>query len=476
MNLMGILRRNSFEICLEMELTHAKKNKICLSDYDYELDIRNRILMSEFSKTDLLVLEEILYSTLAFPVERLARDLEMEEKALVPILKKLSKTGLFELSGTQVTVDKDMRKYFEFQILKFEDDFIPDLEFLHGMLKKVPIHVLPIWYSIPRSSDNIFQSLIDKYFLTPQAFQRYLMELNLGDPVLSEIVKEVFQAPNYKVCSKEIIKKHGLSKETFEEYMLLLEFNFLCCLAYDRNGDTWDEVVTPFREWREYLLFLQNSSPAPVSGKAKLVRKRPSDFAFVNDISSLLKRALSSPIPVDQLSSTLDGFDASETTGYLKQLLAKMKLLKLADVANQTLYPLEAAQNFLDMRTENQALFIYRHPLNRILSPGLNDDICTERNLREAEKSISRIASSGWVFFDEFMKGALIPLSENTKVILKKQGRSWKYTLPDYSDDEIHFIESVIFEWLFEAGIVAVGTQDDKPCFSVTPFGQTLFG
>jgi len=247
-----------------MELTQSKRNKICLSDYDYQKDIKNRILMSQFSKTDLLVLEEILYSSLNFPIERLQKNLSLSKEELLPIIDKLSETALFHLEESHIVVDKEMRKYYEFQILKFEDNFIPDLEFLQGMLKKVPIHVLPNWYSIPRTSDNIFQSLIEKYFLTPQAFQRYLLDINLGDPVLTGIVQDVFNNDDLKVPSQELMDKYDLTKERFEECLLLLEFNLLCCQGYDSRGSHWREVVTPFREWREYLLFLRETCPQPL--------------------------------------------------------------------------------------------------------------------------------------------------------------------------------------------------------------------
>lgn len=461
-----------------MELTHARRNKISLSDYDYEADIKNRILMSSFSKSDLLVLEEILYSPISFSIQRLEKNTKLTKNALTPVLEKLAAAGLLTMNSNEIVVDKEMRKYFEFQIMKFEDDFIPDLEFLQGMLKKVPIHVLPIWYSIPRTSDNIFQSLIDKYFLTPQAFQRYLMEINLGDPVLSSIVQDVFNAPNLKVPSKEIIKKYDLSQEKFEESMLFLEFNLLCCLAYDSQGDAFEEVITPFREWREYLLFIKSTNPTPVSGTSKLVRKRPSDFAFANDLTALLKAATTAPLPLEEAAAVcgLMDTDPSERQEYIEQLIEKLKLLKLADSASGKLYPLEKARDFITMRPENQAIYIYRNPLNRITSLDLPETLLNEKNLREAEKAIKRVIHSGWVYFDDFLNGALIPLSEETKVKLIRKGKSWKYSFPEYSEQEITLIRTVIFEWLFQAGIVAIGTQNQRPCFCVTPFGQTLFG
>ena len=128
-----------------------------------------------------------------------------------------------------------MRKYFESQILKFEEDFYPGIEYLQGLLRKVPIQILPTWYSIPRTSNNIFDSLIEKYLITPHTYERYLSELTFSDEILTDIVRSVHQAPEYKVRADEIIKKHHLSHEQFEEHLLLLEFHFACCLRYEKK-------------------------------------------------------------------------------------------------------------------------------------------------------------------------------------------------------------------------------------------------
>ena len=59
---------------------------------------------------------------------------------------------------------------------------------------------------------------------------------------------------------------------------------------------------------------------------------------------------------------------------------------------------------------------------------------------------------------------------------LKKTGRYWKYSLPDYSEDELKLIRQVIHQWLFEGGIIATGTYNGKDCLRITPLGQSMFG
>ena len=131
------------------ELNTLRKNKITLEDYDYKQDIENRLLMAQFTSKDLEVLEEILYSSIKIPIRKLAKSVDLEEKVVQAILKKLSKTDLFAFEDDSIVVDKEMRKYFEAQIQKFDPDFKPGMDFLQSILRKVPIHVLPIWYSIP---------------------------------------------------------------------------------------------------------------------------------------------------------------------------------------------------------------------------------------------------------------------------------------------------------------------------------------
>lgn len=464
-----------------------KKSKVSLSDYDFCKDIDNRLLLSQFTVTDFNVLEEILYSSITIPIRKLAKTLDLEEEALLPILKKLGHSGLFSFDHQTITVDKEMRKYFEMQILKFDPHFKPSLEFLQSLLRRVPIHILPTWYSISRTSNNIFDSIIEKHLLTPSIFQRHLMEISFPFPVLSLIMEDVYQAPDCTLFAQEIIDKYHLSREQFEEYLLYLEFYFVCCLSYRKVDDHWLEVVTPFYEWHEYLRFLKKTETPPILKVKEITPLRPTGFSFVDDLGIVLELARKQPLTLtngEQLtpeSQTLLfqklSLPNSSDPHYLHRLIDKLRHLKLADVVDQRLYALEAANDYLDMRSEDRALFLYRHPLNHLEpSTTLPAGICTDRNIKEAEKSIQRVLHTGWVYFDDFMQGVTAPLSENSLIILKRQGKNWKYTSPTYSEEETGLIKTVIFNQLFEMGVTAVGSHQGRDCFMVTPFGQSLFG
>jgi DNA-binding Lrp family transcriptional regulator len=474
-----------------------RKNKINLEDYDYRKDIQNRVLLSQLNSEDLEVLEEIIYSPTTFPMSRLAKQAGKTDKEILEILMKLSETGLFKIEEETVIVDKEMRKYFETQLAKFEENFTPGMEFLQALLKKVPIHILPNWYPIPRTSNNIFHSLIEKYLYTPQTFQRYLAELNFNDETLNRIVSDLFNSPNYRIYSHDLREKYGLSDESFEEMILYLEFNFVCCLVFEKQEDEWIEVVTLFQEWKDYLSFLKESQPKEIQKKHQVKRTRPADFSFVEDMSTLLAIANTHPFfvkldskerwGVEQklthlISKEWGDFDLSTEEGeqifkeYFNRVIQKLLFLKLAKIEKSRLIPEPDASEWLTLPIEKRALNTYKMTVSRYPFNEFPTDICTERNIHEIEKSISRIIDSNWVFFEDFLKGIIAPISENSKMVLKKTGRYWKYTLPDYSDSETELIRKVIFEWLFEGGIIATGMFEGAPCLQITPLGQSMFG
>lgn len=466
--------------CL-LEASSIRKNKISLTDYNYQKDIQNRLLLAKLNLDDLRVLEEILYSSINIPLSDLANDLSMDVSSLSLVLEKLAPSGLFSLEKNTLHVDKEMRKYFEFQLEKLEDDFHPDMEFLQNLLKKIPIHILPVWYSIPRTSNNIFESLIEKHLLTPQIFQRYIAEINFGEPILKQIIDDVYHAKNLEVSAQDLMDKYSITRELFEEYMLHLEFSFICCLNYRKKGNVLEETVTPFHEWREYILFLQNSEAPSIQDETKIIPTRPFDFSFVQDLAIILNEAQKQPLTVDTLSLLLPQFcDLSQNPAiykpYIDHLLTKLTLVRFIDLSSGKIVITSFAKEWLNLPLDRQSLYFYRHPLNKIISKNFSKAVYTEKSIREAERSITRVLGKGWVLFEDFLKGCLSALKEESIVSLKRVGKNWKYALPVYSSEEQEFLYATIFEWLYEAGLVQTGSFDGKPCFRVTSLGCTLFG
>jgi hypothetical protein len=443
-----------------------RKTKITLTDYSYRRDIENRVLMSQLSVFEVNVIHEILHHSLRFPIEHLAEALEISVEELIPVLDKLSVTKLFKRQHMTLIVDKEMRKYFEFQIEKFDEDFVPDLDFLQNVLGKVPIHVLPNWYAIPRSSDNIFASIIEKYFLTPKIYRQYLNELQFDDPVLDAIVRDVYHAPHFKIAASELIDKYRLTRERFEEYLLLLEYHFVCCLSYNKVGDYWQEFVTPFAEWLEFLLFEARTKPVPLKGKIEATY--PTEFGFIKDLNTLLKACQSKKV----LPKEVKGLVASTAA---QQQMAVQKLIQV-EFAIQTktgrLAATAKGKAWLAKPVLDQMADLASDPLNTLSNAAEFGPLWSVRNLRLVKKSLRRLTPDEWVDVEQFLEGFISPIGDRGPITLTNRGKKWKYVLPTYSEKEKQFIRSVILEWLNELGIVATGMRQGRPCFYLTLLGN----
>lgn len=472
-----------------LDLCVSRKNKINFADYNYQMDVENRLFMSTFSVQDVEVLEEILYGSIRIPFVKLKKHLDLTDSELLEILQKLGSTGLFEIESDGIVVNKEMRKYYDHQILKFDDDFKPNMSYLQGLLRKVPIHVLPTWYAVPRSSNNIFASMIERYFKTPQTYERYLLDLNLTEPVMAGIVSELFDSPDFKLSSREIQEKYKLDRTVFEEYMLHLEFNFVCCLSYVRDGEAWKEVITPLHEWTEYLKFKRRNIP---EGMEIDVSPQPDPFRFVRDMTYLLEEIIHKPLSL-QPSATNQDFlfpeeivrqlmvgcegqkkDADVLTWqlYFSRLASRLVRIGLAIRHEEMLCPHHHAPHWLNMEIEDKALYLYRHPENRNLKMGFSEQLDIEKNVREVEKGLERIVTPNWIWIDEFLDGMKCPIGDNESVSLVKEGPHWKYKLPSYNEEELQFMRYVILQRLYEVGMVEVASHQNKDCFRLLPFGR----
>lgn len=472
-----------------LEVSTVKKNKVNLSDYNNQQDIQNRSLIADLNFFEHEVLQEIFYSSSKFSIAKLARNLSCEVDQILPTLKKLSLTGLLTIQDDTISIDKETRKYFEFHLKRFDSDFKPDMEYLQGILRKVPIHVLPSWYAIPRTSNNIFDSIVEKYLLTPTLFQKYIADLSFTNPYSIKIMQDVFAAPNCRLSAFDIMQKYNLSRHDYEEAILLLEFSFACCATYTKTDSKWEEYVTVFHEWCEYVKFCKNIFIPSFSDSPEIQKKRPDEFAFVKDLATILQHLQSNPTENSKLlqEQTLKTLfqllslpisspeDQHKATLYVAHLIQKLEILRLTDCIDDCVFASKIAKDFLLLSSEKKAMYLYRHPTNKILNPELPLEIATEKNLRETEKSVRQVLKKSWIYFDDFIRGAVICLNDTNSISLKKIGKSWKYVTPTYSEKEIQFIKIVVLEWLFEAGIVMTGTVNGRECFTMTTFGRLFF-
>ena len=447
-----------------------KKNRINLSDYPYEKDIKNRLMMAELSVFEVNVIHEILHSSLKIDIEHLTDALNCDPKKLKPVLEKLQNMKLLHVVDQQIEVNKEMRKYFESEIFKYDDDFQADMEFLRGLLNKVPIHILPQWYPIPKTSDDIFLSIIEKFFYTPKLYQRYLDDLIFEEPILRDIMNDVFASPELKVQSKTLLKKYSLTREKLEEYLLLLEFNLACCLSYTLIEDKWEEVITPFYEWKKYLQFERDSHPVTIREIENIERTHPEDFGFVQDMTRILLAAQDKIITL--VDGQLSSADIKEflpeleidnlPKGYLKTVIDTLVKLKFLEIKNHILETQDSAIDWIKKPIPEQAMLLYRYSGSHI----------QDKDIRSIEKSLKKALNMGWIYFDDFLKGFTASIGDIQPVTLQCTGKRWRYVLPKYSPKDTALIQSTIFDRLFQCGMVSTGKYDGRLCFRVTPFGK----
>lgn len=472
-----------------MLVNPGRKNKIILSDYNYRQDISNRLLMADFSVFEVEVLDEVLAHSLQIPISELVEVLEVSCDQIKQALDKLVLTGLLTHNGETVVVDKEKRKYYEFQIQKFDDDFAPNLEFIFRGLKRVPIHVLPNWYSIPRSSDDISASIIEKYLSTPCAYRRHLLELESEDPVLQGIMNDVFKSEDFCVRSRDLRSKYDLSREEFEEYMLLLEFNLVCFISYRRVDDQWKEVVTPLHEWREYLRFQRDARPSSISQDAVEDCCMGENFLFIRDMSQVLEAAADQPIPFAVVSdpSALVETDlenwwkvpevsTKSRLLHFQRVVIRLYRLGLLEQSGANLEPSSSASSWSKLSVQSKAVDFSRAPLFTEDFPGLPPELFSEKNIRAVEKSLRRVVNFGWITFDAFIKWMIDPVGSSKPVTLQRKGKRWHFALPIYQKPEREFIRKVIFDRMFELGLVSIGVYQDLPCFQLTAMGRVAIG
>jgi len=434
----------------------TRKNKITLSDYNYRKDIENRLLMSTLNVFEVDLLREILNGSLKTTIKQLSQHLECSEAKVATALPKLQPLKLFQSQGDTLLVDKEVRKYFETQIIKFDDDFEPNMEYLQHLFSKVPIHVLPNWYALSRTADNIFQAIIEKFLLTPKIYERYLSELVFDDPLLNSILKDLLKEPNFKILARDLMKKYKLTREQFEECALQFEYNLVGFLSYVKEGDKWEEMLTPFQEWRDYQSHITNSIPKPIKDIKEIQRTHSKDFGFLIDLNKQLEGFVKKPGQPLRPKN-------------FEPLTEKLIQLHLIELRENAIYPAACAEEWLEMNLTDQGLALYRHPSSKI-------EAGQSKDLREVEKSLKTIAYSGWILLEDFLNGFKQPIGANEPVTLKLKGRRWKYNLPSLAPRDFELIEKVIFERLYETGMIATGTYRGSRCFCMTAFGVASIG
>lgn len=460
-----------------------KKNNVNIGDYNYRHDVAQRLLIATLSEFELDVLREILNLSLRFPISQLANSMDVDLATLAPVIERFANSPLLKQTGDSIVVDKDQRKSFELQIEKFDDDKVPGYDSLFASLRQVPIHILPDWYALPVGTDDILGSIAEDYLSTPKLYQRHLAEVTLSDPLAQAMLRDVFQSPDLKVRGADLRQKHGISHEKFQELMLELEFQLLCCVSYGQYGGKWEEQVTPFREWREYALHCRHVRFTSIE-KFELIRShRDPEFSFVKDISALLRAVEQVPLPIEDggimysaAASWLPELRKDFYRGaasYLKDLLDRVLVLELAEIRDGALHATDGVAGWHRMSLQAQAMTLFRIPTKDLAD---YESILDDRTLREIERELRPAIGRGWIDLQAFINSLKVPLGSTGPVVLKQTGRRWRYEIPNYSELEREVLRWVIWHRMFETGMVMTGLYQGAPCFCVSPFGQATLG
>lgn len=458
----------------------CKRNKIELENYNFQEDLRQRMLMSELTVQDINLIDELISGPSTFPISYLLEQLELSFSELEESLAKIQETRLFTLEDSLLHINKEVRSYYDSQIDKFSSDFKPGIPFLRQILKKVPIQNLPNWYQIPRTSDNIFDSILESSFLTPSRYRRYLKELQFSNPVIEALIERVMTSPGLTVLSENLLEEFDLSKEDLSLILLHLEFNLVLCVSYQEIDGRWKEIVTPFHEWKEYLLWKEKRKPFFFPDH-EVIPDRSSPFMFVQLMSSLLKAFQKIEIPFQEGAADLEkttqallNLEGFYLENDLNLAVNKLLQLNLATVKNGHLLPYKHVEEWLSLSPKDQAILLYRHPLNQLLNSDLNLSLINEKNIKEVEKSVTLLPQNEWFEFEAFKQFALPKFCDTGGVQLKKIGGCWKYDFPQYESKHFLLMEEILLERLVLSGFIETGSLDGKQLIKMTPLGSRI--
>jgi hypothetical protein len=460
--------------------------KVVLEDFDSKRDLNLRLYIESLSTTIISVLEEILFSPLKLSIEELEANSGSFGEEMQLILQALLPLNLFQIDNGFLLIDKDVRKYLETLIEKFTPGFSADLDYFKELLKHVPIHCLISWYHIPRASNNIFNSIVEKHFKTPKIYRNYIKETLSDDETLTLLVKDVMESEFGKISVHSLLEKYLLSKEVLEQKILFLEYHFILCSTYEKQGGNYKKFLSVFSEWKEYTLKeSQKEGPKVVVSEELVEDFVDSEFSFIKDMSLILTLCTERPLYVTYnqkaelffLNSipedVLDFHDHSPH--YLARVINKNLLLGLLVIQEDRLRQTPPAEKWLETPIRKRTLISFKHPHNALSHKSNFSFHQHDRNIIEVQKALSGIEKGGWILFDEFINTHLTTANTLKQATLTKIGGSWKYASSEYDPEEILFIRTMILDWLFESGMIITGKFQNKDCFKVSSLGYELY-
>jgi hypothetical protein len=434
-----------------MENYSNNKNKIELNDYPFELDVSRRMAIVQFTPFERDLFYEIVLGSLEIQLSELADDLDVDVDVLETLLKHHLHLNLFRVEGSKLIVNKEERKHFEVELEKFNDSFEPNIQYLKSLFNKIPIDLLPKWFSLPKICEAIFPTIVDKHFATPKIYERYLEEMEFERPSLNQLMKELYASPNLALTIEHIKATYPFEDIELYKVIAFLEFNLIAVHSFIDINNSLVEVITPIHEYRMFHLEKLERKPIPLNNEIAV-------FTIDNDNLPRVTKTLKK---IDELTSNNQAVDFQH-----EELKTIRKLLEidLLDAVDEQVILSSQGKYFLDLNDAEKSLFFLRYPKKgkkRLLSEGVQKQI--ERDL---------IQIKNWTYLDDFIDSLSIPLDGHAPLELIKKGRNYHYSKPNYTPDEKIEIRQLFCDYLAMAGVIDLGNVEGKTVFRLTPFGK----
>ncbi len=447
---------------MQFDLQFQKKHKVDLSEYTVDQDLFFRARLAELEPAITKLLIELFYLSSKTTLPKLKNALDLTETELKYFIEKIAPFQILSLEQEIVLIDKEVKKKIECFLAKFEEDFIPGIEYFQSLLKQVPINILPTWYSLPRSCDSIFLSLKEKIFQTPTQYLRHIKEVETEIYPIQPVVQALLESFRDGLTLSDLKRLTGLDGAELDECILFLEFNFIAVLTYEEKEGRWDAQLSLPHELKNYLKKQSAIPPFTPIVQSTVVPDRGIPLTFAFDLSQVIRFAKLYPLRVASNEGSLK-FDSKNlekleatlpvSTSYLENILLRgieLELLKIVD-GYITLHA--QAETWLLYSIEKQALSLYK-----VLWMQKN------QSAKQSEKGLSAISDKGWVLVEE-----VIAFISSGKPVLSRGKDGFTYEI----QDEVKLTQEHL-SILFESGLIEWGQIEKKRCLRLTELGKQI--
>ncbi|MEC8306301.1 MAG: hypothetical protein VXZ72_00375 [Chlamydiota bacterium] len=405
------------------------------------IDMRSidfRMVVEGISFQEVLILDELLFHPNGISFKDLEKELGVNFDDIKSLCKRLVPLGILTMHEESLLIERHAVKWISLFLSKFDDDIDLSVFHIESLLKQLPVDVLFSWYSIPRSSENIFQSIIERWLLTPHDFRRHLRKQAIDDPLCGAVIDMLNAHDVHEgIYLDEVKEKLGIPSVELHSKIIYLEYHFICALKYRRREGKWRGCIVFLKEWREYISFyqkvLEGNKTLEVTphSSVRLITQLKKHFLKLSD-SSLLPCSFSSNRSLD-----------------LNHLIKVNNHSDLAHSLGQTWDSLSQK----DQESWALALLQDREPLISTRMMGT-----TQQLVSAVYSRLSTILGDEWVAFDRVASNLSIPFNVKLNTILKKEGQGWRYIPPQYEEEHLAVLEQIICSWLFHLEIVDLGS------------------